>query len=85
MVQRNLALKKANEELHKRNPNAVSFCKDCNLRERIYCSKCARTQINKLDKLSMGIIEEEIPLIKNEESGEVVSATNLSTSSFLEN
>ncbi|MCK5625046.1 hypothetical protein KAI04_04340 [Candidatus Pacearchaeota archaeon] len=43
-------LKKINEKHFKKGTNSILFCKECNLKEQIYCSKCAQKQINKLKK-----------------------------------
>ncbi len=42
-------LELVNKQHFKDNPNAVRFCKDCNLEEEQYCEKCAKQQRDKLD------------------------------------
>ncbi len=45
---------------HFKNPNDVKFCMDCNLKEKMYCSKCSAKQRNKLNK-PLFTIEELYP------------------------
>ncbi len=46
-------LRKINDEHFKGRPNAVRFCKECDLKEKRYCSKCANKQINRIKKVSI--------------------------------
>ena len=50
-------LRQINKEHFKDRPNSVRFCMDCDLVKKEYCSECANRQINRLDKISMGVVE----------------------------
>jgi hypothetical protein len=49
----NKTLEETNKEHFKDNLNAVKFCSNCDIENKLYCSFCAQRQINKLDNFSI--------------------------------